>query len=237
MHERKQLMYDLVDGLIALPGGLGTLEELAGVATWSQLGLHAKPVVLLDVDGFWDPLTALLDRMVVTELLKPENRGLSQRTDSQDEVLRMLASAEPTYVEKWITSEQRWPWSASTRPRDRLLVGDEPRAADRLTAVAEAELDHSLVHDLREPSSLCHPVQPPKFVVLHTREADLQRRILCFRRWPGTHGMAIGAGAGAALGDQAVQMPQSRPSRWDTTQPRGRGGERHTRSAPSPKDE
>src|SRR5712692_4643559 len=56
MHERKQLMYDLSDGFVALPGGLGTLEELAEVTTWSQLGLHAKPVVLLDVDGFWDPL-------------------------------------------------------------------------------------------------------------------------------------------------------------------------------------
>ncbi len=56
MHERKRLMYDLSDGFVALPGGLGTLEELAEVATWSQLGLHSKPVVLLDVDGFWDPL-------------------------------------------------------------------------------------------------------------------------------------------------------------------------------------
>ena len=64
MHERKQLMYDLADGFVALPGGLGTLEELAEVTTWSQLGLHAKPVVLLDVDGFWDPLVAQLDRMV-----------------------------------------------------------------------------------------------------------------------------------------------------------------------------
>ena len=107
MHERKQLMYDLADGFIALPGGLGTLEELAEVATWSQLGLHAKPVVLFDVDGFWDPLTALLDRMVATGLLKPENRGLIQRTDSQEEALELLASAEPTYVEKWITSEER----------------------------------------------------------------------------------------------------------------------------------
>ena len=107
MHERKQLMYDLADGFIGLPGGLGTLEELAEVATWSQLGLHAKPVVLLDVDGFWDPLVALLDRMVTTGLLKPANRDLIQRTQSQEEALELLASANPRYVEKWITAEER----------------------------------------------------------------------------------------------------------------------------------
>lgn len=107
MHERKQLMYDLADAFIALPGGLGTLEELAEVATWSQLGLHAKPVVLLDVDGFWDPLVALLDRMVETGLLKPANRALVQRAGSPEEALDLLGSAEPVYVEKWITAEER----------------------------------------------------------------------------------------------------------------------------------
>ena len=107
MHERKQLMYDLADGFIALPGGLGTLEELAEVATWSQLGLHAKPVMLLDVDGFWDPLVALLDGMVTVGLLKPENRELVKRAPSEEEALGLLESAEPRYVEKWITAEQR----------------------------------------------------------------------------------------------------------------------------------
>src|SRR5260370_20359166 len=62
MHERKQLMYEKSDAFVALPGGLGTLEELAEIATWSQLGLHSKPVVLLDVDGFWNPLAAHPDR-------------------------------------------------------------------------------------------------------------------------------------------------------------------------------
>ncbi len=107
MHERKQLMYDLADGFIALPGGLGTLEELAEVTTWSQLGLHAKPVVLLDVDTFWDPLAALLDRMVTTGLLKPANRDLIQRAQSPEVALELLASVEPTYVEKWITADER----------------------------------------------------------------------------------------------------------------------------------
>src|SRR5262249_37421753 len=61
MHERKALMADLADGFAALPGGLGTLDELFEILTWQQIGLHAKPVALVDVDGFWDPLTTLLD--------------------------------------------------------------------------------------------------------------------------------------------------------------------------------
>jgi uncharacterized protein (TIGR00730 family) len=95
MHERKQLMYDMSDGFIALPGGLGTLDELAEVTTWSQLGLHAKPVVLLDVDEFWDPLVALLDRMVSVGLLKPANRELIQRAHSADDALAAVSSARP----------------------------------------------------------------------------------------------------------------------------------------------
>ncbi len=107
MHERKQLMYDLADGFVALPGGLGTLEELAEVTTWSQLGLHAKPVVLLDVDGFWDPLAGQLDRMVAVGLLKPSNRALIQRAATPDEALSALATAPPPQEEKWITPGQR----------------------------------------------------------------------------------------------------------------------------------
>ncbi len=107
MHERKQLMYDLSDGFIALPGGLGTLEELAEVTTWSQLGLHAKPVVLLDVDGFWDHLVAQLDHMVRVGLLKPSNRALIQRARDADGALAALAAAQPAREEKWITPPER----------------------------------------------------------------------------------------------------------------------------------
>ncbi len=107
MHERKQLMYDLSDGFIALPGGLGTLEELAEVTTWSQLGLHAKPVVLLDIDGFWDPLAAQLDRMVTVGLLKQSNRELVQRAATPDEALSVLATALPPQEMKWITPRER----------------------------------------------------------------------------------------------------------------------------------
>ena len=107
MHERKQLMYDLSDAFVALPGGLGTLEELAEVATWSQLGLHSKPIALLDVDGFWEPLVSQLDRMAGVGLLKPTSRDLIQRTRSAEEALRVLAAARPARPEKWINAEER----------------------------------------------------------------------------------------------------------------------------------
>ncbi len=107
MHERKQLMYDLSDAFVALPGGLGTLEELAEAATWSHLGLHSKPVVLLDVDGFWGPLVTLLDRMVGTGLLKPTSRDLIQRARSAEEALSVLTAAKPAHPEKWISADER----------------------------------------------------------------------------------------------------------------------------------
>ncbi|MBV8960495.1 MAG: TIGR00730 family Rossman fold protein [Actinobacteria bacterium] len=107
MHERKALMYDLADAFVALPGGLGTLDELAEVVTWAQLGLHQKPVALLDVDGFWDPLIAQLDRMVDVGLLKPANRALLLRANSPADALRVLTTAEPRYTEKWISPADR----------------------------------------------------------------------------------------------------------------------------------
>src|SRR5258708_33671532 len=91
MHERKQLMYDLADGFVALPGGLGTLEELAEATTWSRLGWKAKPVVLLDVDAFWDPLVAQLDRMGKVGLLKPSNRLVIQRAPPPADALAALS--------------------------------------------------------------------------------------------------------------------------------------------------
>jgi uncharacterized protein (TIGR00730 family) len=96
MHERKGLMYDLADAFVALPGGMGTIDELAEVATWSQLGLHAKPVVLLDVGGFWRPFVALLDQMVADGFLSPASRGLIQVASTPDEALDRLATAPPT---------------------------------------------------------------------------------------------------------------------------------------------
>lgn len=107
MHERKALMYDRSDAFVALPGGFGTLDELFEAVTWSQLGLHAKPAALLDVDGFWEPLVAQLDRMVEGGLLRPQNRALLSVHRSASEVLDHLAAAEPSTVEKWITADER----------------------------------------------------------------------------------------------------------------------------------
>lgn len=107
MHERKALMYDRSDAFIALPGGFGTLDELAEVVTWTQLGLHGKPTVLLDVDGFWDPFVALLDGMMTSGFLKPQNRELVHVRDTPADALDHLAAADPVYVEKWITDDER----------------------------------------------------------------------------------------------------------------------------------
>lgn len=107
MHERKQRMYDLAGGFIALPGGLGTLDELAEVATWAQLGLHRKPVVLLNVDGFWAPLVQQLDRMVAAGLLKASNRGLVDVAETVESALDLLDRPRPAVEEKWISPGDR----------------------------------------------------------------------------------------------------------------------------------
>jgi uncharacterized protein (TIGR00730 family) len=76
MHERKQMMFDLSDAFVALPGGLGTLEELLEITTWAQLGLHRKPIGVLDVLGYFDGLVTLLDHAVLSGFLTQRNRGL-----------------------------------------------------------------------------------------------------------------------------------------------------------------
>jgi len=76
MHERKALMAELSDGFVALPGGMGTLEELSEVLTWAQLGLHARPIGLLDVAGYYRPLAEFFDRAVGAGFLRPAHRAL-----------------------------------------------------------------------------------------------------------------------------------------------------------------
>jgi uncharacterized protein (TIGR00730 family) len=91
MHERKALMADLADGFIALPGGFGTLDELFEMLTWSQIGLQAKPCALLNIEGFWDPLLAWIERAVADGLLRPAHAGLLVTGDSPEAVLAKLA--------------------------------------------------------------------------------------------------------------------------------------------------
>jgi uncharacterized protein (TIGR00730 family) len=100
MHERKKKMADLSDGFIVLPGGFGTLEEFFEVLTWLQLGLHAKPIGILNVDGFYDHLFAQLDVMVDRKFLKPANRDLVlNESDPQELISSMLRfTAKPDDV-------------------------------------------------------------------------------------------------------------------------------------------
>jgi uncharacterized protein (TIGR00730 family) len=92
MHERKAMMYELSDGFVALPGGLGTLEELFEITTWSQIGLHTKPTGLLDVDGFYTPLVGFLDRLVTEGFVSERHRGLLRVATRPAELLAELAA-------------------------------------------------------------------------------------------------------------------------------------------------
>ena len=108
MHERKARMADLSDAFAALPGGYGTLDELFEILTWAQLGIHAKPVGLLDVDGFFAPLLAALDRMVDERFLKPEHRALLRVTDTPERLLELLLHAPPSPpTPKWLDDAGR----------------------------------------------------------------------------------------------------------------------------------
>ncbi|MGB1629516.1 MAG: TIGR00730 family Rossman fold protein [Acidimicrobiales bacterium] len=102
MHARKARMYDLADAFIALPGGFGTLEELAETLTWNQIGLLAKPVGVLDVGGFWQPLLSLFDDMVDRAILKSTNRSLVFDDPDPARLLDQLASWERSHDPKWI---------------------------------------------------------------------------------------------------------------------------------------
>ncbi len=102
MHERKALMAELSDAFVALPGGLGTLEELFETLTWAQLGLHRKPCGLLDAGGYYRPLVALLDHAVDEGFVRPEHRALLVVGDHPEELLDRLAGHRPPRVEKWI---------------------------------------------------------------------------------------------------------------------------------------
>lgn len=102
MHERKALMSELSDGFVALPGGMGTLEELTEVLTWSQLGLHQKPVGLLDVAGYYDQLTAFFDHAVRERFLHPEHRRILLTDPDPDVLLDRLQAWRPLAQVKWI---------------------------------------------------------------------------------------------------------------------------------------
>ncbi|OQP60723.1 Rossman fold protein, TIGR00730 family [Niastella vici] len=106
MHERKLKMNDLCDGVIALPGAFGTLEELFEMFTWAQLGLHEKPVAILNINGFYDSLNVLTKNMVDNGFLKKENRDMLIVSDNIEELLQKMATYKAPEVGKWITKEK-----------------------------------------------------------------------------------------------------------------------------------
>jgi uncharacterized protein (TIGR00730 family) len=106
MHERKALMADLADAFVAVPGGIGTLEELIEVYTWSQLGLHRKGCGLLNVNGYYDALAAFLDHAVDQAFLTPQHRGILTVASDPAVLLDRLAAFEPPTVGKWLEREQ-----------------------------------------------------------------------------------------------------------------------------------
>jgi uncharacterized protein (TIGR00730 family) len=106
MHERKAMMGDLSDGFIALPGGLGTLEELFEVLTWAQLGLHRKPCGLLNVCGFFDGLLAFLEHSIDERFVRREHRAMVIVSSSPDSLLEQFDQYVPPVVQKWIDAAE-----------------------------------------------------------------------------------------------------------------------------------
>ena len=102
MHERKALMAELSDGFIAMPGGIGTLEELFEVWTWAQLGYHTKPCALLNVDGFYNGLATFLDNLVEEAFVKPNHREMLIVEEEVASLLVAIGNYEAPAMAKWI---------------------------------------------------------------------------------------------------------------------------------------
>src|SRR5437764_4679168 len=108
MHQRKALMADLADGFAALPGAFGTADELFEILTWAQLGLHAKPIGLLNVAGYFDPLRAWLDHAVREGFLRSAHRRLLLEAEDPERLLDLLEQSRPeAEVPKWIDERDR----------------------------------------------------------------------------------------------------------------------------------
>jgi uncharacterized protein (TIGR00730 family) len=105
MHERKTKMNELADGVIALPGGFGTLEEFFEMLTWAQLGLHKKPIAVLNINGFYDHLTDLIDVMVEKGFLKKINQEMLIVSDNIDDLLEQMKNYVAPTVGKWLNEK------------------------------------------------------------------------------------------------------------------------------------
>ncbi len=107
MHQRKQMMADRADAFIAMPGGVGTYEELFETFTWLQLGYHNKPIGLLNISGYFDPLVQLVDLAISTGFCRDEHRRLFIVDDQPERLLQRLALHQPPTVGKWIHSREQ----------------------------------------------------------------------------------------------------------------------------------
>jgi uncharacterized protein (TIGR00730 family) len=106
MHDRKMLMAELSDGFIALPGGIGTLEELFEIWTWAQLGFHQKPCGLLNVEGYYDSLIKFLDHVLTEQFVKPHHRGMLMVESDPDALLERYIHYHPPVVEQWLGKDE-----------------------------------------------------------------------------------------------------------------------------------
>lgn len=106
MHTRKQLMAELSDAFVAMPGGIGTLEELFEVFTWAQLGLHRKPLGLLNLEGYYDPLMGFFQQMIKEEFFRHENREMLSIHHDPEALLELLRAYDPPHVRKWLRKGQ-----------------------------------------------------------------------------------------------------------------------------------
>ena len=104
MHERKTMMFDLSDGFIALPGGMGTIEEVFEVLTWAQLGFHSKPCGLLNICGYYDSMLAFLDNAVNQQFVRQEHKEMLLVDVDPENLITRFNSYEVTPVEKWINN-------------------------------------------------------------------------------------------------------------------------------------
>ncbi len=106
MHERKAMMAELSDAFVAMPGGLGTLEEIFEIWTWAQLGLHRKPCGFLNVNGYYSPLIAFLDSAVTSGFVKAQHRAMAIVESDASVMLDRFASYEPPAAHKWIDRKE-----------------------------------------------------------------------------------------------------------------------------------
>jgi hypothetical protein len=106
MHERKKRMTDMAQGFMIMPGGIGTMDEFFEVFTWAQLGLHAKPIGLLNTNGFFDKLLAYIDFAVEEGFVKPQSREMILIETDAEQLIENMQNYEASHVKKWLTKHQ-----------------------------------------------------------------------------------------------------------------------------------